>query len=258
MKTLALTTALTLAATGALGAPPSTEPAAAAPIQFLFEPRGVYPLVTAPGRITDIALEPGEQLVAANAIAAGDTARWVIGDTSSGEGESRRVHILVKPTGATLSTNLVINTNRRTYFLELRASPRAFVTQVSWRYPSSSSIPVVAAAPAKTPAPGPIVGPTANFDYRIEGRGRPRPEAVWDDGQRTYFAFKAASGLAALPPLFRVGRDAKRSELINYRVEGRTLVVDGLVDQVEFRLGRGRGAERVRITRSVRLGGGRP
>ena len=113
-------------------------------------------------------------------------------------------------------------------------------------------------APAKAPAPGPIVGPTANFDYRIEGRGRPRPEAVWDDGQRTYFAFKAASGLAALPPLFRVDREAKRAELINYRVEGRTLVVDGLVDQVEFRLGRGRGAERVRITRSVRLGGGRP
>lgn len=258
MKILILTTALTAAATSALAAPPPGAPAAAAPIEFPFEPRGVYPLLTAPGRISDIALEPGESLVATNAIAAGDTARWVIGDSSSGEGESRRVHVLVKPTDATLSTNLVINTNRRTYFLDLRASPRAFVTQVSWRYPRPPSIPIVAAAPALAAPLAPARAPAVNFDYRIEGRGRLRPQTVWDDGERTYFAFESTARLRTLPPLFGVGVDSKLSELINYRVEGRTLVVDGLVDRVEFRLGRGRDAQRVRIIRSAPLGGGRP
>ena len=196
--------------------------------------------------------------MATNAIAAGDTARWIIGDTSSGEGEGRRVHVLVKPTDAALSTNLVINTNRRTYFLDLRASPRAFVTQVSWRYPGPVSVPIVAAPPsvATPPAPGPR--PVVNFGYRIEGRGALRPQSVWDDGERTYFAFETTTRPRTLPPLFRVGHDRDASELINYRVEGRTLVVDGLVDRVEFRMGRGRTAQRVRIVRDAQLGGGRP
>lgn len=32
---------------------------------------------------------------------AGDTVRWIVGDTERGRGESRRVHILVKPTRIT-------------------------------------------------------------------------------------------------------------------------------------------------------------
>ncbi len=36
------------------------------------------------GQITNIALEPGESLTGAGPIAAGDTARWIIGDTESG------------------------------------------------------------------------------------------------------------------------------------------------------------------------------
>lgn len=56
---------------------PPVAPQAAAPIEFLFEPRGVYTLVAAPGRISDIMLEAGERLVETNAIAAGDTARWI-------------------------------------------------------------------------------------------------------------------------------------------------------------------------------------
>jgi P-type conjugative transfer protein TrbG len=91
----------------------------------------VYDVVAAPGRITDIVLEAGEALVDTNPIAAGDTVRWVIGDTTSGEGASRRVHVLVKPVQGGLSTNLIINTSRRTYHLQLRASSRAFLSQVS-------------------------------------------------------------------------------------------------------------------------------
>lgn len=65
--------------------------------------------------MSDIALQPGEMLVS---VAAGDTLRWIIGDTSSGSGATRRSHILVKPSAAGLSTNLVIATDRRTYHVE--------------------------------------------------------------------------------------------------------------------------------------------
>ncbi|MDZ4789949.1 MAG: hypothetical protein SGJ17_01895 [Hyphomicrobiales bacterium] len=44
-------------------------------------------------QVCDIALEAGETLIS---VSAGDTARWIIGDTTSGEGASVRVHILAK------------------------------------------------------------------------------------------------------------------------------------------------------------------
>jgi type IV secretory pathway VirB9-like protein len=83
----------------------------------------LYQVYTAPGQVTDIALQEGEQLVGSGPVAAGDTVRWIIGDTESGIGPTKRVHIEVKPTRPDLVTNLVINTDRRTYHLEL-APPR--------------------------------------------------------------------------------------------------------------------------------------
>jgi len=77
----------------------------------------LYQVYTAVGQITDIALQPGEQLVGSGPVAAGDTVRWIIGDTQSGSGATLQVHILVKPTRADLMTNLVINTNLRTYHM---------------------------------------------------------------------------------------------------------------------------------------------
>src|SRR3546814_11181367 len=68
-------------------------------------------------------------------VAAGDTVRWIIGDTISGSGATARVHILVKPTRPDIATNLVINTDRRTYHLELRATPATYTASVSWTYP---------------------------------------------------------------------------------------------------------------------------
>ena len=48
--------------------------------------------------MTDVALQEGEQLVGSGPVAAGDTVRWIIGDTESGTGPTKRIHILVKPT----------------------------------------------------------------------------------------------------------------------------------------------------------------
>lgn len=59
----------------------------------------LYRLYAAPERVTDIALQPGETIIA---VAAGDTVRWTIGDTTSGNGDTRRTHILVKPFAAGL------------------------------------------------------------------------------------------------------------------------------------------------------------
>ena len=53
---------------------------------YPFAEGALYQVYAAPGDVTDIALENGEQLVGSGPVAAGDTVRWIIGDTESGEG----------------------------------------------------------------------------------------------------------------------------------------------------------------------------
>jgi type IV secretion system protein VirB9 len=100
----------------------------------------LYQVYTAPGQVTDIALQEGEQLVGSGPVAAGDTVRWIVGDTESGIGPTKRVHIEVKPTRPDLVTNLVINTDRRTYHLELRSTEKTYMASVSWQYPHDQLI----------------------------------------------------------------------------------------------------------------------
>ena len=82
---------------------------------YPFTRGALYQVYAKPGQVTDIALQPGERLVGSGPVAAGDTLRWMIGDTVSGSGASEQVHILVKPIRPDIATNLVINTDRRTY-----------------------------------------------------------------------------------------------------------------------------------------------
>ena len=214
----------------------------------------LYQVYASPGAVTDIVLEEGEVLAGTGPVAAGDTVRWIIGDTESGAGASKRVHILLKPTGADLRTNLVINTNRRTYHLELRATPATYMASVSWRYPVDQLVALRQVAP---PEPQPTAVASAgldldhlNFRYRIKGAHAAwRPVQAFDDGRQTFIAFPANIAQGEMPPLFVVGPDGKSAELVNYRVQGRRLVVDRLFQIAELRMGDKHSEQRVRIVR---------
>ena len=224
---------------------------------YPFTEGALYQIYAKPGQVTDIALQEGEQLVGSGPVASGDTVRWMIGDTVSGSGPSARVHILVKPVRPDIATNLVINTDRRTYHLELRAGSSAYMAAVSWRYPRDEARALAAAAEAARAAQpkalAPTVPVTLNFGYRIEGRARWRPVRVFDDGRQTYIEFPASIAQGDMPPLF-LGAPGQATELVNYRVHGQRMIVDRIFDAAELRLGDRRGQQRVRI---ARLGEGR-
>lgn len=212
----------------------------------------LYQLYASPGQVTDIALQEGEQLVGPGPVAAGDTVRWIIGDTVSGTGAGQRVHILVKPTRSGLVTNLVINTDRRTYHLELRSTPETYMASVSWNYPQDALIALTARsreAAAVAPAVPDIDIDALNFRYRIEG-DRPdwRPLRAFDDGRQVFIELPANIAQSDLPPLFIAGAKGE-GELVNYRIRGRYLVVDRLFAGAELRLGAGKPQKRVRILR---------
>lgn len=220
--------------------------------QYPWTDGALYQVYTAPGQVTDIALQEGEQLVGPGPVAAGDTVRWIIGDTISGSGATARVHILAKPTRPDLATNLVINTDRRTYHLELRATPSTYMASVSWTYPQDALIALAgrnaAAANAAPVATGVDVS-ALNFRYRIEGDRAPwKPARAFDDGRQVFIEFPAGISQGEMPPLFVTGA-AGDAELVNYRVQGRYMVVDRLFAAAELRLGDKRSEQRVRIVR---------
>jgi type IV secretion system protein TrbG len=220
--------------------------------QYPWADGALYQVYTAPGQVTDIALQEGEQLVGPGPVAAGDTVRWIIGDTISGSGPSARVHILIKPTRPDLATNLVINTDRRTYHLELRATPSTYMASVSWTYPQDQLIALrsanAAAASAAPTATGVDVS-ALTFRYRIEGdRVAWKPVRAFDDGRQVFIEFPTGISQGEMPPLFVTGT-AGDTELVNYRVQGRYMVVDRLFAAAELRLGARRSEQRVRIVR---------
>jgi type IV secretion system protein VirB9 len=213
----------------------------------------LYQVYTSPGQVTDIALQPGESLVGSGPIAAGDTARWIIGDTESGSGDSRRIHVLVKPTRPDLMTNLVINTDRRTYHLELRATPQAYMASVSWQYPEDELIALRRQndrAEANLPIGRNVDLADLNFRYRITGDRAPwRPRRAFDDGRQVFIEFPRGIGQGEMPPLFVIGPEGD-GQLVNYRIRRNYMVVDRLFAAAELRLG-----DRQRVVRIVRTDG---
>ncbi|MGF3021894.1 P-type conjugative transfer protein TrbG [Methylobacterium aquaticum] len=205
----------------------------------------LYQVYAAVGQITTIALEPGESLTGAGPIAAGDTARWIIGDTESGSGPTRRIHVLVKPTRPEISTNLVITTDRRTYLIELRASEEIWMPAVAWAYPQppAGQRPTAPAAPI-------IPDETArNYRYGLQGDSPPwRPASVFDDGRRVYVVFPRGIAQGEMPPLFVIGQDGE-PEIVNSRIHRNVLIVDRLFGAAELRLGSDDRQQVVRIVR---------
>lgn len=221
---------------------------------FAWSPGRVYEVWTAPLRVTTLTLGPGESLVSK---AAGDTVRWQIGETTSGEGTGRRSHVLIKPLERGLETNLVLTTTRRVYFLNLLSGGvEGFNAAIAW---DSSGVETDRAARAESRAavrlPDPVAAPEGPLDarYAIEPRGRrPRwtPTAVFNDGRRTFIAFPADLRIDEAPALF-VLTPGGETEMVNYRQAGGLFIVDRVFDRAELRLG----DRRPQVVRLVREGG---
>ncbi len=213
----------------------------------------LYQVYTSPGRVTVIALQQGEELVT---VSAGDTARWIVGDTASGAGTSLRVNILVKPTRIGLKTNLVITTNRRTYLLELSSAPQAWMASASWDYPKDRLLALQKQAQqAQTAAPvdSGLSLEQIKFRYAITGDSPPwKPLRAFDDGERVYIQFPAGIAQGELPPLFVIGPQGN-GQLVNYRFRSPYYVVDRLFGAAELRLGADKAAV-VRIERTDGVG----
>jgi type IV secretion system protein VirB9 len=166
-----------------------------------------------------------------------------------------RKHVFIKPTRPGLGTNLTLNTNRRTYFLELESLESNPMVAVQWHYPSEDVRAVVPPSTgqgkprnaARPVAPGDAA--MLHWDYAIkviEGHPSWKPSVVFDDGAKTYIRFDPSMLHGEAPALFVIQHDAL--QLVNYRVKGDLYVVDRIFHAAELRLGQD-DQDVIRITR---------
>lgn len=234
-----------------------------ATLYYDFEPGRLYTVHASPRFLTAITLKPGEKLISK---AAGDTVRWVIGETLAGAGEATQVVIFIKPIRPDLRTNIVLTTDQRTYLIDaVSTASGAYTSMLSWNYPRDLARAEAEAKAREAQQPAQaratrvaeaIAIERLNFRYRVEAiKSRPpawRPVRVFDDGAKTFIEFPSDLATREAPPLFLLG-DKDQAELVNYRQSGVYYVVDRVFDRAELRLGAGRQT----IVRITRQGGAR-
>jgi type IV secretion system protein VirB9 len=214
-------------------------------------------VVCRPMYVTDVILQPGETVTGVHP---GDPIRWSFVPSRSGAGTAEQTHVLIKPLAADISTNVIINTDRRTYQLDLMSSATDFMPSVSFAYPDDSlkqwesfmSDKKKERESAVELASGYTVNPEdLHLDYEVRGSDslRWKPVRVWDDGVKTYIQFKKGAAKKSVEAPVLVLYEHKKEVLVNYRALEDMYIVDRVFDKGALIVGTGAHQDRVVITR---------
>jgi type IV secretion system protein VirB9 len=213
-------------------------------------------IICAPSRVCEIELQAGEMVTGPPLI--GDSIRWKTSPGITGEGATKTVHILVKPTSAGLDTNLAIATNKRMYRLRLVSDAENYVSVVSFYYPedekelwdaamgqqATGEREVIATMPS-------ISADNLDFNFSVKVKsGKPTwvPRRVFTDGTRTYIQMPDSVSQGEAPVLM-LKSPAGDDQIVNYRVRSGYYVVDQVVSEATLIAGIGRASQRVTIKR---------
>jgi len=207
----------------------------------LVYPFGIYqPVLTCTLlRVCVIELEPGELLYS---MGTGDAVRWRIAQGTTGPG-GNTIWISVVPTDFDITTNLVLATDRRIYHITLDSPPRAsaeeeslnplapYTRHIRFYYPENVQVVARDSGPSVLPAGLDL----AQLDYRYAWRadaGFPwEPQAVFDDGHRTYI--RVPPGREAEGAALMVGAE-RSARLVNFLIRDGYYIVDRVFEEARL------------------------
>ena len=200
--------------------------------------------------ITTIKLEANEDILY---IAGGNIEGVMLVQTRGGNDGSSLVYI--KPLFEDLDTNIVITTDKRVYYFDVKTSKTMFNPMIRFNYPMEREIvaytnesavarinnPITMAdIEAKKYETTPYIPTTVIKDanYEIRDNNDISPDLVYNDGLKTYVRLK--KGIQEMPILEVLGEDGK-PEKVNQRIEEKDgykfFIVDKLFDKGQTKLG---------------------
>lgn len=203
---------------------------------FTYYEGGIYKIHCKEGYLTDIILQPGEKITA---ILGGDTARWMVDKAQAGSAQGEQGHVYVKPLRAGLATNLIINTDRHTYQLQLESS-NWYCPMVGWVYAEEAA--AFYRAKEEKEKENINLSKTSpdrlNFNYKFQKKKfHWTPTQVFDDGIKTYIRMPSGMSSDEAPALM-LKTSSGELMIVNYRVQGYCYIVDRLFEEAEMRVGK--------------------
>jgi len=230
------------------------------------------PTITcAPLHVCSVALQDGE---AVTSVSIGDTVRWLLQNATAG---SKPV-LMIKPTQAGLSTNLVVTTDKgRVYYMHLVSSKTEYVPMVTWYDPVAMTRDLSAEAQASAKqkaeleasiaaarmaseqakvqrvvadkAVGKLDPTTLDFGYTCTGEAAFKPARVFANDTHTFIQLPPGASTSDAPAVFNVANND--TELLNSRLINGYYIIDGKPAKLSLVLGVGVGAQTVRCEKSV-------
>lgn len=195
---------------------------------FNYEDNNVYEIFSKPEFLTTIKLAKGEEV---KFFAGGDTENWML-ETTTG-GKDNRTMVYIKPLDTGLKSNLVITTDKRTYYFNI-TSGDIYNTIVEFQYPNERKIllenfekenEVLATDPENI-----------NMNYYISNKNLNfSPQNVYDDGEKTYIIFK--NNLREIPTVLIKGEDGT-STLTDPKIKDRKMIIGRTAQRITLVLGK--------------------
>lgn len=230
------------------------------------------PTVTcAPLHVCSIALQDGE---AVTSVSIGDTVRWLLQTATAG---SKPV-MMIKPTQAGLSTNLVVTTDKgRIYYMHLVSSKTEYVPMVTWYDPAAMTRDLSAEAQAAArqkaeleasiaagkmaaeqakaqrvvadKSVGKMDPTTLDFGYTCTGEALFKPARVFANDTHTFIQLPPGATASDAPAVFNTSNN--ETELLNSRLVNGYFIIDGKPAKLSLILGVGDSAQTVKCEKSV-------
>lgn len=198
-----------------------------------YHPNQVYAIKSSVGRAVLVQLEEDERLTE-------ETGLLGMGDAQAWNLAVKGNNILFKPLVANPDTNLLITTNKRTYAFALSVNTNANQANtyvLRFRYPDTERANYLAKLKAQEQAKRITDterrAKAVNNQYWGYGDIALKPTAMYDDGRFTYLEFDNQN---ALPAFYKVNADQSEA-LVNFHVEGKTVVIHELSEKFILHLG---------------------
>ncbi len=204
-----------------------------------FDSDFTYEIYCQPYRVTDLILEPGEQVIEMPFLS--EEKVWEIGAGVSQSGGVDTQHFFLKPAYSGLTTSFIIITDKRVYHMLLKSFKDCYMTQVRWNYPNTMPFNLKTDAMEekinKVSKDTTAVDPAyLSFDYKMSYSAFKKPywlpTRVYDDGKHTYICMNETVLHMTSPVLFN-----NRNERINYSVNKNLIVINELIEKVTMRVG---------------------
>lgn len=205
---------------------------------FDYDPDQEFTIFTQPYRITDLWLEPGEQVIEMPMLS--EEKVWEIGAGVSRVNGLDTQHFFFKPAYSGLITSFILMTDKRTYHIVLKSFKDCYMSQVKFEYPNTMPFKLsgMNTDVNKMTTEKLKVDPRfLSFDYKMTYSAFKKPywlpTKVYDDGEKTYIEMNRTVLHMTSPVLMN-----HRNERINYWTDDNLIVINELIEKVTLRLGK--------------------